>query len=91
MASKNWYETMAANDCLEGHDTWNNMTSIISAGVHGQCADYIIYKDGATTYALNGTTGILDYSGTNTVTVIQSAMDLYMLKVMSILFLTHLK
>jgi len=38
-------------------------------------ASYIIYKEDNTIYALNGTTGKVDYSGTNAATVIQSAIS----------------
>ncbi len=38
-------------------------------------ASYIIYTDGTTTYAKNGSTGKIDYSGTDTASVIQSAID----------------
>ena len=36
---------------------------------------YIIYQDGGTIYAKNGQTGNIDYSGTDTAAVIQSAID----------------
>jgi len=38
-------------------------------------ASYIIWKDGSTYYALNGSTGEIDYSGTDAATVIQNAID----------------
>jgi hypothetical protein len=38
-------------------------------------ASYIIFTDGTTIYARNGTTGAIDYSGTDASTVIQSAIN----------------
>lgn len=38
-------------------------------------ASYIIYKDGSTIKALNGTNGNVDYSGTNATTIIKNAND----------------
>jgi len=38
-------------------------------------ASYIIWTDGSTIYALNGSTGEIDYSGTDAATVIQNATD----------------
>jgi len=38
-------------------------------------ASYIIWTDGSTIYALNGSTGKIDYSGTDAATVIQNAVD----------------
>jgi len=38
-------------------------------------ASYIIWTDGSTYYALNGSTGEIDYSGTDAATVIQNAVD----------------
>jgi len=38
-------------------------------------ASYIIYKEDVTIYALNGSSGKIDYSGTDASTVIQSAID----------------
>ena len=35
---------------------------------------YIVYKDGATTYARNGTTGVIDFSNTNSATVINQCL-----------------
>ena len=40
-----------------------------------QPASYIISTDGTTIRAVNGTTGIVDYSGTNATTIIQAALD----------------
>lgn len=37
--------------------------------------DYIIYTDGATTYAKNGTTGAIDYSSVDAATAIQEAVN----------------
>lgn len=36
--------------------------------------NYLVFKDGATTYAKNCYTGVIDYSGTNAGTVIQNAI-----------------
>jgi len=40
-----------------------------------QVASYIIFIDGSTYYAKNGTTGQIDYSGTNFTTITQSVID----------------
>lgn len=40
-----------------------------------QSASYIIYKDKSTIKAVNGTTGVVDYSGTDAATVIQNAIN----------------
>lgn len=40
-----------------------------------QAASYIIVKDGSTYYAKNGTTGQIDYSGTDAATVIQNSIN----------------
>jgi len=40
-----------------------------------QPASYIIWTDGSTYYAKNGTTGAIDYSGADASTVIQAAVD----------------
>jgi len=40
-----------------------------------QTASYIIYTDGATIYALNGSTGKIDYSGTDASSIIQNAIN----------------
>jgi len=38
-------------------------------------ASYIIWKDGSTYYATNGTTGLIDYSGTDATTILRNAID----------------
>ena len=38
-------------------------------------ASYVIFTDGSTYYAQNGTSGLIDFSGTNASWVIQSAID----------------
>lgn len=38
-------------------------------------ASYVIFKEGATTYAKNGKTGMIDYTGTSWSSVIQSTID----------------
>lgn len=40
-----------------------------------QAASYVIFKDGSTIKAKNGTTGQIDYSGTDAVIIIQSVND----------------
>ncbi len=50
-------------------------STIIEAGSNVDTASYIIFKDGNTIYAKNGTTGKIDYSGTDASTVIQSIVD----------------
>ena len=40
-----------------------------------ETASYVIFKEGSTYYAKNGTTGEIEFSGTDAATVIQSAID----------------
>ncbi|MBW2672003.1 MAG: hypothetical protein JRD89_01140 [Deltaproteobacteria bacterium] len=40
-----------------------------------QPASYIVFKEGSTIYAKNGTTGEIDFSGTDAATVMQAAID----------------
>jgi len=54
---------------------YNLTVNNISAFNLKSAASYIIWTDGSTIYALNGTTGEIDYSGTDAVTVIQNAID----------------
>ena len=44
-------------------------------GYPQQDYDYLVWVGGATTYAKNGTTGNIDYSGADSATVIQSALN----------------
>ena len=48
--------------------TYNKWTTV------NDC-DYCIFTDGTTVYAKNGNTGAIDYSGSSTSSVIQSALD----------------
>jgi len=50
-------------------------STVIENGSMAETASYIIFKDGSTYYAKNGTTGAIDYSGTNATYVIKSAID----------------
>lgn len=51
----------------------NTGTGYLNQEAHGGYS-YIIYKSGSTYYAKNGSTGVVDYSGTTCSTVIQSAV-----------------
>jgi len=56
--------------------TWGQAVyNALGDGVPVQAANYIIFLDGSTIKARNGTTGKIDYSGTNATTVIQAAHD----------------
>ena len=59
-----------SGDKLYGYE-WNNLTDYGLV----KPASYIIDKSGDTYRALNGTTGKIDYSGTDASTVIQSAIN----------------
>ncbi len=50
-------------------------TTIIEAGSNVDTASYIIFKDGNTIYAKNGTTGAIQFHGEDASTVIQGAID----------------
>lgn len=52
-----------------------NIPTVIEPGSMVGDASFIIFVDGVTYYAKNGTTGGIDYSGTNATTVIQDAID----------------
>jgi len=47
----------------------------IPRGVKEETASYVIFKEAGVYYAKNGSTGAIDYSGTDAATVIQSAID----------------
>jgi len=53
---------------------YNLTVNNISAFNLKSTASYIIWTDGSTIYALNGTTGTIDYSGTDAATVINNAV-----------------
>jgi len=38
---REWYETMNANDCLTGHDTWNQLIEYVK---HSACTEFIIHS-----------------------------------------------
>ena len=59
---KSYYDVINSPD-LEHVENWRGS------------ADYIIFKDGATTKALNGTTGKIDLADTDSATVIQYCID----------------
>ncbi len=50
-------------------------STIIEAGSNVDTASYIIFQDSGIIYAKNGTTGKIDFSGTDASTVIQGAID----------------
>lgn len=66
----NWNDDVIMGDCFNA-TTWNAMSTCIKR----KEADYIIYKDGGITYALNGNTGNIDSSNVDSATVIQFAID----------------
>jgi len=49
--------------------------TVIEPGSMVADANYIIFKDASTYYAKNGTTGAIDYSGTNASQIIQTTID----------------
>lgn len=55
----------------------NSMSTqtIIEAGSLQTVASYVVFRDGSTYYARNGTTGEIEFSGSVATTVIQSAID----------------
>lgn len=55
--------------------THPSFTTIIEGGSMVETASYIIFKDGSTIFAKNGTTGAIDYSGSNTSQIIQNALN----------------
>jgi len=54
---------------------YNLTVGNISASNLKSTASYIIWKDGSTYYALNGSTNEIDYSGTDGNSIIQNAID----------------
>ncbi len=50
-------------------------STIIEAGSNVDTASYVIFQDSGTIYAKNGTTGKIDFQGSDASTVIQSAID----------------
>jgi len=61
-------ETVASADA-------NLWIAALGGGKPVQPASYTIFLDGTTYKARNGTTGIIDFSGTNAMTVIQAVID----------------
>jgi len=57
----------------EYHLDGDNVTEVLEYPV--QPASYIIFKSGSTIYAKNGTTGKVDYSGSDFKTVLQNVID----------------
>lgn len=53
----------------------NSGSTIIERGSFVETASYVVFKDGSTYKAKNGTTGAIDYSGTSAVTVMQTAVN----------------
>lgn len=54
------------------HPSW---TTTIETGSMIDMASYVIFKDGSTYFAKNGTTGVIEFSGTNASQIIQSASE----------------
>ena len=63
-------DTKSTGDSVTA-DEWNTMVDNLSV----KNASYIIFKDGSTVKALNGSTGSIDYSSTNASAVIQYAIN----------------
>jgi len=63
--SYQWY-TYATNGAIS--------SPIWEAGTQVETASYVIFKEGSTYYAKNGTTGEIEFSGTDMTTVFQSAI-----------------
>ena len=59
------------NDHITDHGTLSTAITNIKTS----STSYLIYLDGTTIKARNGTTGIIDYSGTSAYTIIQSAIN----------------
>jgi len=51
-----------------------SFTTTIEGGSLVESASYVVFRDGSTYFAKNGTTGAIDYSGTNATQVIQNAI-----------------
>jgi len=55
---------------------WNTLLTLLTTGGgRVKPASYVIWQDGATINATNGTTGVIDYSGTVASTVFQSVIN----------------
>jgi len=55
--------------------THPSFTTTVETGSMVDTVSYVIFKDGSTYFAKNGTTGAIDYSGTNGTQVTQNAVD----------------
>jgi len=55
--------------------TSNGTTVTITPQSYIETASYVIEKIGSTVYAKNGSTGVIEFSGTNASQVINNAMD----------------
>jgi len=64
--SYQWY-TYATNGAIS--------SPIWEAGTQVETADYVIFKEGSTYYAKNGSTGEIEFSGTDAATVLESGVD----------------
>jgi len=69
------YDIQAKYNLTSGYLDWIGKSNNFSAFNLKSTASYIIWKDGSTIYATNGTTGLIDYSRTNASAVIQYAID----------------
>jgi len=69
------YNIQAKFNSSSGYLDWIGKSNNFSAFNLKSTASYIIWKEGSTYYATNGTTGLIDYSGADATTVIQSAID----------------
>jgi len=52
-----------------------SFTTTIESGSMVETASYVVFRDGSTYFAKNGTTGAIDYSGTNASLLIQQTID----------------
>ncbi|KCZ71726.1 hypothetical protein ANME2D_01780 [Candidatus Methanoperedens nitroreducens] len=57
-------------------NTWDGYGTLWVDDVELRPYSYIIYTDGINTYAKNGYTGKIDYSGTDSTIIIQNALDM---------------
>lgn len=68
------FGTKAKGD--KGEPAWANLIEdALGDGNPAQSAAYVVFLDGSTYKARNGTDGTIDYSGTNAATVINAAID----------------
>lgn len=60
---------------LSGEARRRALVHPIYSGNSEQMANYVVWSDGITVYAVNGENGTIDYSGSDAATIIQNALD----------------